>query len=1086
MKKKCFNFHARGSFKELILAMRFSSFLCFFIPFSANANIKDLQISKLTTNVYETNILPQESNENLSFLKFDNNDSTQLKKVSGVVTEGDEPMIGVSVSVKGTILGALTDIDGKYTIENIPDDAVLVFSFIGYKELEIPVNGRNVVNASMSLLSVELEEVVVVGYSVQKKESVVGAISQIESAEIMKSGGVSNVGEALQGKLPGVTTIYTSGQPGSDEMQIFIRGLSSWNSSTPLILVDGIERSMTDIDMNEIESLSVLKDASATAVYGVKGANGVILLTTKRGSEGKMQLSVSANTTFKFLSKLPTKLESYDAIKVANESIMRELMYRESSWESYIPEEIALRYKNQTTQLEKEMYPNVDWTEYLFKDFAIDNRINLSSSGGTKRTKYFINLAFLNEGDIFKKRDIKDYDAETTYERLNYRSNIDFNITRTTKFSLNLSGMYGLQKTPNGNVRRYTAIYRFAPDYIYPIYSDGYIGYGYLKEVTYDNPIQVYYSSGVNNKTTLRTNTDFKIEQDLKFITEGLKFNAALSIDNTISGSQVIIDDISNNYLKYYDTEGNVIYATPVNNDYEYVIEPWTIDEFSINSGSRIKRQNYQMSLNYNRSFAKAHNVGALFLFKREQYTSGSMFPIYYEDWVGRVTYDYKNRYLFEFNGAYNGSEKFGPGYRFNFFPSVALGYTLTNEPFMKSVKWLNKFKIRGSYGIVGDDSFSGRWLYINQWGSTSNGACINVPGMFNMNNPTAQSPYSMYYESVLGNKDLHWEFAEKKDLGIELALFKNLLTFEFDYFSEYRSDIFIASSSRNVAPWLGIAAPAANLGEVKSHGLEIVAGIRHNINNDFRIWVNGTYTKAKDMIIYKEDPELTPDYLKEAGYSIGQLKLAIPTEIMQNWDDVYMSTPLTSGDESKRIGYYDVVDFDGDGIYNGTYDKAPQGYPNRPQNTWTIDFGGEYKGFSLSVQFYGHYNTLMDLPLLNLYDGTHIFFEESLGYWSKDNSDATLTLNSYSLPNAATDPLMRSHDASMVRLKMIEFAYKIPKATCKKLGLTGLRVFVNGSNLALWSDLPDDRDYTAGIAELNNGDYPNFRRINVGFKLDF
>lgn len=1023
----------------------------------------------------------------------------QTKTITGIVFEanGGEPLPGVNLIYKGsaseTKVGTITQSDGEFQIVVPADAKTLVFSFIGMKTKEVPIGNNTRLLIYLEEESIQISDVVIVGYGIQKKESVVGAITQVNGDELKKSGGVTNIGQALQGKLPGVTTTYTNGTPGSEDMKIFIRGQSSWNNAgSPLVLVDGIERSMNNVDMNEIESISVLKDASATAVYGVKGANGVILLTTKRGQVGKAQFSVSAENTLKTVSKLPEKLESYDAIMTSNKAIERELMYSESSWADYTPVSIAEKYRNQTSQHEQEVYPNVNWKDYMMNDYANDYKLNLSVRGGNKSATYFCNFSFLQENDLFKSFDNgKGYQGEYNFKRFNYRSNLDFNITRTTKLSINLSGSNGIQKRPNFKDEYfYLGLYYLSSDIYYPKYEDGSYGFYEASEWVFTNPLYSYSSSGFVTKNTFRLNSDFILNQDLNFITKGLSLQGKFSFDNSLTGEQTVTDlnnGKPNLVFKRYVNEGqDVVYEYPAtNNDYRFVVTPWILGENYLTS-SRIRRMNYQLSLNYARRFGN-HNLSGLFLFKREEYASGSMFPIYYEDWVGRATYDYDGRYLLEINGAYNGSEKFGPGYRFDLFPSFAAGWLVSNEKFMQGLNWLDKLKLRGSYGMVGDDGFTGRWQYITQWASLGTGAAINNPGYYSGSDAAnATSPYKFYTESVIGNKDLHWETSIKKDFGLELALFKNEISLEFDYFTENRKDILIYGSNRSIPDWFGNEPPDANLGEVEVKGYELVIGLNHNFTRNFKAWTNFSYTQANDKVINAEDPELAPEYQKMAGYPIGQMKSAIAGDIMKSLDDIYMSTPLTSGDDYKRIGYYDLVDFDGNGIYDANYDNAPYGYPTRPQNTWSWTIGASYKNWSLSCQFYGMYNSTRQYTLASFPGKTHLFFEENTDYWTKDNQDATKTLPAWSVMQGNTSPYSQLYDASMVRLKMIDISYSFSKKACKKMGISDLKVYLNGNNLLLWTDMADDRDFNNSSLANTYGDYPTMKRFNLGFNLDF
>ena len=1021
------------------------------------------------------------------------NDNSKQKKITGTVRDNTgEVLPGASIIIKGTKTGTTTDASGKFSVANVTPESVIVVSFIGMETKEVKVGNQTVVNVSLTDGSIGLEEVVAVGYGVQKKINVVGAISNIKGEALLQSGGVTTIGQALQGKIPGLTTMYTNGKPGSTDMKIFIRAQGSWNNSgTVLILIDGVEREMNDIDMNEVESISVLKDASATAVYGVKGANGVILITTKRGQAGKAKLSISGNLIAKTISKVPQKYESYDAMMIRNDAIMRELPYSEASWKDYIPLQTAEKFRNQQTQEQLEMYPNVDWKDYMFKDVANDQQLNLSISGGSDLAKYFVSLSYNDESDMTKDFDTgKGYNSQLSYKRLNYRSNLDFNITKTTKLSVNLSGSYSKKTaSPADDVRLYLSLYNIAPDLFYPRYSDGSYGFAPVTDQGLSNSLYYYTSQGMNTTHGFRLNTDFALEQKLDFITKGLVFNGRFTLDNTMTGTQNI-DDMDNLIQKRYNIDGVAEYKYPTaDNTYAYVIEPWILSNFDV-GGNKNRRMEYQMTLNYNRTFAGKHNVGGLLLFKRQKYTAGSAFATRYEDIVSRLTYNYNSKYFIEANGAYNGSELFGPGYRRELFPSLALGWVISNENFMKQYKWLDKLKLRASAGEVGDDNFiTGRsdlrWMYVSQWESSATTVDMNAPGIFALGsaNAAAKSPYTVYREKVIANKDLHWERSFKKDIGLELSAFKGGITFDVDYFEDNRTDIFMEGKERSVPEWFGsAAAPGANLGAVKTNGYEIQLGLKHNFTKNMKAWGDLSYTHAKDIIIAKDEPLLRATHLKKEGFSIDQTTSAIPGSMMQNWDDVYMSTPISTGNDKKRLGYYDVVDFNGDGNYNGSSDNVPWGYPNRPQNTWNLTLGSSYKGLSLVAQIYAQTNTTRGYTLDSFSQNVgNLYFKENGDYWSKENPDGVKTIYPWRVLSGNTDPLRNVYDASMVRLKMVELAYRFSTNSCKKMGLAGLKVFVNGNNLYLWTKMADDREYGSG----NRGTYPTLKRFNFGFNLD-
>jgi len=1039
------------------------------------------------------------------------------KTVSGNVTdEGGLPLPGVSVIVKGTTIGTVTDIDGNFSIPNVSSDSTLVFSFIGLKKQEIPIGSKTTFNVVMEEQTIGLEEVVAVGYGIQKKESVVGAITQATDEDLKRTGNVTDLKQALTGQLPGIVTLTSSGEPGGittgeSATQIYIRGQNTWNGGQPLILVDGVERDMNNIDVNEVASISVLKDASATAVFGVKGANGVILITTKRGSVGKTKLSFNYTTTGKMLSKQPSKLDSYEAMMAKNEIIEREGVLNEPSWNAYVPYEIVQRYRRPQSDEYALIYPNVDWEDAMFKNLGFSHRATLSARGGSKAVQYFGSLAYLHEGDMFKDyNNGKGYNPNYNYDRFNFRSNIDVNLTNTTKLSLNLSGYYSLKNTNynnEGSTGRadqwmWSATYFLAPNLFLPMYPDGRWGAYQEGGNNTVNPLAVVYNIGIRETRTTQLNSDFELNQDLGFITEGLNAKASLYYDNSIRSEGGIWDQ--QNSVRPAEARTNVPYKQiypmkyegpdqdpseytvllPISDEeYDWVLRPWSIRQENISSANWSsyipvsRRLMYQFQMNYARRF-KEHNVTATGVFKREEYARGSMFKNYREDWVFRVTYDYNSRYLLEVNGAYNGSEQFGPGYRFDFFPSVALGWYLSNEKFF-DVPWIDRIKFRYSIGQVGDDKVSGsRWLYASQLG---------YGGRARLSNSTSGwSPYYFYREAVVGNPNIQWETALKTNFGFEFGMLQNLFSLNFDYFTEDRTNILMSGNSRNVPPFFGATPPSANLGHVKSKGFELELGFNKNLSSDLNIWANLAITHNENEVIFRDDPPLQFDYLKAQGYPIGQQKRLLKTDFYNNWDDVYASVPTETNDLQKLPGYYDLIDFNADGLIKNSEDTPPVGYSGVPQNTANLSLGTKYKGFSFMVQFYGVNNANRYIPFNNYQNDVDIVFGHVRDYWSKDNPNASSFLPRWKT-QAENIGDYYLYDASYLRLRTIEVAYSFNQLSwVKSAGFSNLRLFLNGNNLFFWSQLPDDRESTYSGGSATQGAYPTVKRINLGIDLTF
>ena len=1001
-----------------------------------------------------------------------------------VVDSNGEPVIGASVVLKGNnSIGTISDIDGNFEL-SVPNNAVLVVSFVGMQTKEIKAS-RTLMKIELADDSQQLEEVVVVGFGQQKKASVVGAITQTTSKTLERTGGVTSLGQALTGNLPGVVTMTTTGQPGQEDPDIIIRGVTSWNSSKPLILVDGIEREMSSVDINSVATISVLKDASATAVYGVRGANGVILITTKRGEEGKAVVNINASSTFKTYSKLPQLMDSYDALDIRNKVITSELPFAPEAWENFTPQDILNKYRYPANLAEFERYPNVDWVDELLKDVALTYNANVSISGGTKFVKYFANVDYTHEGDIYKKvTNTRGYDPGFGYDRINVRSNLDFSLTNTTKLSVNLAGSHGVRKATASQYENlvWSAFYGIAPDAFRPIYSDGTFGYYRPNETqAAQNSMEYLSTGGIGITTTDRLTTDFTFTQDLGFITKGLSAHVKLAFDNQFNEGGRGVDDTNDwedNEFKWIDPEtGEEFFKGTIDslNKFDYKNNnAWSVSAGGL--GSAYRRVNYSAQINYGRKFGE-HNVGAMGNFSREQYATGNQLPFYRENWVFRATYDYASRYMLEYNGAYNGSEKFAEDNRFAFFHSGAVGWMLSEEPFIKKLdlKWLDMFKFRASLGQIGDDNVNGRWLYMDTWGT---GGTFNQ-GITGING--SASPNSWYIQSALGNPDVQWEKATKFDVAAEFAFLGGLIAGSVDFFKEKRTDILLNGNDRAVPSYFGATAPTANLGEVESKGYEIELRWNKQLNQDWRIWGNASLTHAENKIINADDPKLYSAYQKRASMSINQTYAYVDHGYYNNWDELYGSTAHDSNDEHRMPGNYNILDYNADGIIT-LDDNIPYGFTGNPQNTMNAQIGFDYKGWSFFVQFYGVNNVTRSVGLRGFDGGVRNSVFDEGSYWSKYDMNADVPLPRWKTLNSPyTEGTRFLYDGSYLRLKYAELSYTFSKqGWLKSVGLKDLKVYLNGNNLFLWTDMPDDRESNTGGWSA----YPTQRRFNLGFRI--
>ena len=1033
------------------------------------------------------------------------NAQAQKIQVKGNLVDGTgEPLIGATVKVKGNAgVGAVSDIDGNFSISVPSENSTLVFTYVGMKTKEVKIGKKRELKLTLEDDNA-IGEVVVVGYGQQKKASVVGAITQTTGKVLERAGGVSDIGSALTGNLPGVITTSSSGMPGDEDPKIVIRGVSSWNSSDPLVLVDGIERPMSSVDIHSVQSISVLKDASATAVYGVKGANGVILITTKRGTEGKAKISASASSALKLVSKLPETYGSADALYYVNQAIKHELGLSPSSWGDIRSTDFINNYNApagsidpETGLLMSERYPDVDWQKELFKDYAMSYNANVNIAGGTKAVKYYAAIDYQHEGDLFREwENNRGYTSGYGFNRINVRSNLDFQLTKTTTLKANLSGSHGIRKSPYGldkgswaETQLWQAAYSAPHDTFLPQYSDGVWGYFPKDEQGSPNSVTQLALHGEQATTTTRINTDFTLEQDLSFITKGLKASAIVSWDNVFVEASRGINDLDHAaQYKYIDpVTGVVTYKEKPggknNFDFTETIA-WKTDAGKLNNDLTQRNLFYQAQLYWGRKFGK-HDVTAMGVFNRSERATGSQFTNYREDWAFRTTYNYDDRYMFEYNGAYNGSEKFSKDNRFAFFNSGAIGWNVANEKWFKPVTETKVFgrnlidilKFRYSYGEIGEDNVWERWLYQTTW-------AYGGKTHLDSTNPNNESIYTWYKESKVGNPDIHWEKAIKQNFGIDYAFLGGLVAGSLEFFNEKRSDIMIAGNSRSVPSYFGASAPYLNKGRTKTTGYELEVRLQYDFANGIHAYANMNMTHAKNVVTEHDDPVMLPSYLKNVGFSIGQAKSYLDNGTAQSWDDVIAMTPHNTNDNQKLPGQYIITDFNGDGVID-TNDSAPYGFTGTPQNTYNATIGIDYKGFSIYAQFYGVNNVSRYVAFNSLPKSyVHTVFKEG-AYWSPSTPNGIPSLRMNSTPSYYEGTRFL-YDGSFCRLKNLEVAYTWNGGWIKSLGLSMLKVYVNGNNLFLWTDMPDDRESNfAGTGLASQGAYPTMKRINFGIKLE-
>ena len=1032
----------------------------------------------------------------------------QTKAVKGtVVDETGEPVIGATVLVVGggAAQGTVTDMDGNFSI-HVKPGAKLKITYIGYDETVIAAKEGMKVQLKTSG-AVSLNAVEVVAYGVQKKVTVTGALSSVKSEDLVRTP-VSSVNNILAGQLSGVTTVQYSGEPGSDAASIFVRGKGTFGNSNPLIQVDGVERDMYDIDPNEIESITVLKDASATAVFGVRGANGVVLITTKRGQEGKAKISVSTSFSALTPSRMVEQTSSYEYANFYNQ------MCENDGVGHVFSDAVIKKFQDGSDPYR---FPSTNWVDYVMKDVTLQTQHNVSISGGTKSVRYFISAGMFTQGGLFKQFD-QAYTNDYSYNRFNYRSNLDIDLTKTTTLSVNLSGVVDEAKKPytgQGSSGLIKQIY-YATPFSSPGFIDGQLIAGSaLKTDNADGNVlpfiggtgMGYYGSGFMNTNNNKLSMDLQLNQKLDFLTKGLSWR--------IKGSY------NSNFTVYKRGSATVASYTPV---WQGVDEETQKDIFAFRknndtttpaySEARGKGRNwyFETAFNYNRTFG-LHTVGGLLLYNQSKtyYPSEySDIPSGYVGLVGRVTYDWNNRYMAEFNVGYNGSENFSKDNRFGFFPAGSVGWVMSDEPFFKPLKKVVSFlKLRASWGLVGNDKFASstgwRFLYTPDPYSVNQNSLFNRNGIngtldaygynFGVENGTTKMGS---VEAAKHNKDVTWEKAFKQDYGVDINFLNDRLRGTFDYYKEHRTDILVTDYT---APTLlGFSLPASNLGEVNSWGYEVSLNWNDKIGKNFRYWVKANLSYNQNEIVeMKEAPqEYTYQYVK--GHRIGSRKM------LKFWNFYYEGAEVDYKNqfgvdldgqfvEKLEPGDCVYVDLNGDGTVSSKDECYGYGYTDDPQYIAGLNIGFQWKGLSFNAQLTGSWNVtrmLSDVFRQPFYSASNSKEGGLLKYhltntWTKENPSQSAeypraTWN-HSKQNYDVSSTLYEKDAKYLRLKTLMIAYDFKFPFMKKLGLNQLQLSLSGYNLFTltpykWGD-PETR-------ASNAPSYPLQRTYTASLKLGF
>lgn len=994
-----------------------------------------------------------------------------------VVDQKGQPLPGVGIKLKGTSVGSVTNSDGYYSIKLPNDNGTLIFSFVGFDSQEISVNSRSQIDVTLQETPSKLNEVVVIGFGTQKKITLTGAISSVGFADLVKSPNAS-VANTLAGRVTGLTSVQYSGLPGADDPRIYVRGIGSLteSNSSPLVLVDGVERSFSQLDPNEIETVTVLKDASATAVYGIRGANGVVIVTTKRGTEGTPTITMSSSAGLQAPTMLLDFADSYTYAINYNKAQLNDNPNANLKFSSEAIE--AFR-----TNSDPLIYPNTDWRKMMLKPSAFQMQENINVSGGTKNVKYFVSLGYLNQDGLFNTFDL-DYDYNFNYKRYNYRANIDIDVSKTTKISLITGGRSEVRNQPwfsNAPGLDLGALFRdinWAPPYSGAgIVNGKRIGSStkYISGSKYDG-LALSYGKGVNNMLGNILNFDIAVDQKLDFITNGLLFKIKAA-----------------NNSRYDHNKGR--------SSSRAYYEPWRMKDIDPNApnGNTIilKKIGADGLLGYSESFAKArdwylegslsyrrdfgpHHVSSLLLYNQSKryYPSVNIdIPLGYVGLAARATYDYKNKYLLDLNMGYNGSENFAIGNRFGLFPALSLGWILTEEKFMKSIPFINYLKLRGSYGVVGNDrQGNNRFLYLADSYSPNSGGYN-----FGTDVPTNQITAA---EGRVGNPDVSWETARKQNLGLDMNLFEGKFGLSVDVFNEHRNNIL--TTRQTVPGFIAMNLPALNIGEVKNRGYEIEVKWNDNIR-DLGYFISSNMSFSRNKVIFKDEISKKYDYLLETGQRVNQ-PFGYVFDGFWSENDVTRLSDFPNHLIMPKPGDMRYKDLNNDGKID-TYDIQPIGFPDYPEYIFGSTFGLNFKNFDLNMLWTATKN------VSRLLSGTYrLAFGPTLdhalmqymadGQWTPENAATAthprMTLTGVSNNTRTSDFWQK--DGSYIRLKNAELGYSFNTAALKRFGITGLRAYINGYNLLTFDKVKIIDPEASGAV----GEYPIMKIYNMGVNINF
>lgn len=1045
--------------------------------------------------------------------------ATQSNKitVSGTVLDKttNDPLIGVSVVVKGVAnAGTITDMDGKFTLKLPYAEAPLVFSYLGYQPQEIVPGAKKELTVLLQEDTKALQEVVVVGYTKQRKETMIGSVATITTKDLTQSP-TANINNALAGRLPGlIVNQYAGGEPGVDQSELFIRGKATYGNQSAIVIVDGIERDMSYLAPDEIETFTILKDASATAAYGIRGANGVIVITTKRGKAAEkatvnLKASIGINQPIGF----PEYLGSADYATLYNEARLNDAKMTGADISSLnlFSQQAIDNFRRAKGDNSDGLGYDWDYYDFAFKP-GLQEDVSLSIRGGTDKVRYYVLANYFSQGGNYKYSNAGEYDSQTKFTRYNFRSNIDININRYLSTRLDLGARITDRNAPGTTAGRLMTICATQPPYLPILVEEN--AHPQNEEYIQQNPRGMLYGdniyrynllgelsrTGYLNEKNTYLNGSFAMNLDMEFLTKGLKAEVMFSYDASegrwINRKLDTYKDGYREYPKYatfmpiegsdaYMAGGHYTGAYKTGNKYD--IDQTIGNGFSHNASDG--RTYIQARLDYNRLFSNRHEVTAMLLANRGNRTVNNELAYHSQGITGRFAYYYNQKYLMEFNFGYNGSENFAPGKRYGFFPAGSIGWVVSEEEFMKKASWIDFLKVRASYGLVGSDNVSSRFPYLAFYGGGSgydfgNNFGTNVGGTS---------------EGNLANANLTWEKARKLNVGIDFTTLNQRLALTIDAFYEYRFDIITDMNSDGIMGYpdiVGKDAALQNLGEVSNRGVDIELSWNDKIGKDFRYYIRPNLTFSRNRLEYKAEVARKNSWRKETGKRLYENFVYVFGHFVADQEEA---------DRLNKIGYQpwgqlipgDVVykDLDRNGVIDDE-DRTAMGNPRSPELMFGIPFGFQYKNFDFSVLLQGATKSSILLNGAAVFDFPQ-FEQDKIGRVKKMHLDRwtpeTAATAKYPALHYGTHDNNKNgnsslflYDASYLRLKNVEIGYNVSPKLLRKFHVQQARIYVQGLNLLTFDKLGDvDID-----PETKSGDgaswYPIQKVFNFGIDITF